>query len=272
MITHIIVSESSMKAKDDASVILSNVNVIEALLRSFLTREELFPEALKSYYVNLYVRHMADGGFAEFVYRTGWDKVCVSYLVAGLEAINAHEHLDLLGKFAERLVSYGADGIECLYDDKHPQNQQMREYLNADMPEFFALSVTEDLVMLNSKWLKNHSELVVMSEANLKKQIDASSKALPNRMQRIAKALASEPRHMKLIRLLCDNANLDFLYLSPADGVSPTNSQQAAIWHFEAVQGRFYLSDLKSEATLCNSLTHAQLARVKITDVEMARS
>jgi hypothetical protein len=268
MIEHIIVSDSSAKASESTALIQSNVRVINEFLRNFVQREELCVEALKSYYVNLYLLHMSNGGFAEFVYRTGWEQMAIKHLVAGLESLGAEAHIELLGRFAERLSTFGADGIQCLYDDEHPQNQQMRDFLNEFMPEFLALNHTENLTSLNGDWLKGHAKLVVMSETDIKKQIEVAAKAIPNRMKRIAEALEKEPRHMKLIRLLCSSANLDYIDLTPQYRVQPIIKTGATIWHFDTVQGAYYLADSLNEASIFDVNNHAEIASVQIEEVE----
>jgi hypothetical protein len=272
MINHIIVSDSSIQSTDASLVVQSNVRVTNEFLRNFLRPEELCAEALKSYYVNLYAFHMNNGGFAEFVYQTGWDKLTVKLLVDGLEDMGTEAHIQLLAKCAERLSAFGADGIACLYDDEHPQNQQMREFLNQFTSEFIATNEVQNLNEMNADWLKNHPQLVVMSDASIAKQIETSARAVPNRMQRIADALAKEPRHMKLIRLLCESAKLEFIELAPMDRQQFKASTVRATWQFNTVQGTYYLSDAKSEATLRNSTTHEIIASVQIDEVTVPRT
>jgi hypothetical protein len=270
MIDHIIVSDVSVESPDVSAIVRSNSDVTQALMRNFLRREELSPEALKSYYVNLYSTLMDESGFAEFVYQTAWEQTSITHLVAGLESLKADAHVELLAKFTERLSTHGADGVACLYDNDHPQNQEMRDFLNELMPEFKALNETQNLMSFNAQWLKQHPRLVVMSDTDLTRQIEVSAKAVPNRLQRIAEALAKEPRHLKLIRLLCDSANLEFIDLAPRERVKLVVDSQASIWHFDTLQGAYYLADSQSEAAIFESNSHAKAASLQIEDVEMA--
>ena len=269
MIEHVIVSESSAKASDPGLIVQSNVDFVNALLRNFLRREELCSEALKSYYVAHYSEYLNLGGFAEFVYRTGWEQATMSYLVAGLEAMSAHTHIGVLEKFAVKLTGIGAEGVKILYDNAHPGNQKVRQLLNEEMSEFLAANWSEDLPTLNGNWLWNHPRLVAMSQEAMSRQIRASSAAVPNRLQRIAESLAQEPRHMKLIRALCDHADMDFLTL-----VSELSTQQlddgqiieggtTPIWHFRTLQGPFYMSESQGEAMMFDSVNHTQMANIR---------
>ncbi len=269
MIEHIIVSDTTYKSSDALPILQSNVKVVDELLYRFVHHDEIFSDSLKSYYVYQYANYMQNGGFAEYVYRTAWARVNIENLVAGLEAIHAEAHIDLLARLTERLTFHGADGVACLYDLEHPQNQQMRDFLNEFMPEYESLNIVENLTELNAAWLKRHPALVAMSDEALRKQIEVSAKAIPNRLQRIAKALADEPRYLKLIRLLCDSADLEFLYLTPANLGEADRSTDAAVWHFQTSQGPYYLSDNKSEATLFNLNTQLQVAQVRIEEVEV---
>lgn len=267
MINHIIVSDSSIESKDANLIVQSNVRVTDEFLRNFLRPEELCLEALKSYFVNLYAFYMNNGGFAEFVYRTGWDQLTIRCLVDGLESMGVEAHIQLLAKCAERLTAFGADGIACLYDDEHPQNQQMREFLNQFTPEFIATNEVQNLSLINANWLKNHPLLVVMSDSAITKQIETSAKAVSNRMQRISDSLAKEPRYMKLIRLLCHSAKLDFVDLVSTNQQQTKLNTNAATWYFNTLQGGYYLTDTTTEATLFNSSTHARVASMQIEEV-----
>jgi hypothetical protein len=267
MINHIIVSKASFEDLDENAIVLSNVHVTDGFLRNFIRREELFPDALKSYYINQYCGYMASGGFAEFVYRTGWEKVMISALVTGLEDMRAQSHLDLLVKFTQQLNTFGAEGVQCLYDDGHPQNQQMRDFLNQLIPEFKAMNEQENLTTINAHWLKQHPNLVVMSDSDIMKQIAISAKAVPDRQQRIAEALELEPRELKIIRLLCNSVNLDFIGVTSTNTEKRTKPGAASRWNFRTVQGDFYLVDKKTEAAIFNASTHAEVASVIVEDV-----
>jgi hypothetical protein len=271
VIEHIIVSESSCKSSDALPILQSNVKVVDELLYRFVHHDEIFSDALKSYYVSQYATHMQSGGFAEYVYRTAWARVNIDNLVAGLEAIQAEAHLELLARLSERFTFHGADGVACLYDLEHPQNQQMRDFLNELMPEYGAINAAENLNELNAAWLKRHPALVAMTDDALRKQIDVAAKAIPNRSQRIAKALAEEPRHLKLIRLLCDSANLEFLYLTPSNPDYEEKNSGTTVWHFQTSQGTYYLSDNKTEATIFKVNTQVQVAQVRIEEVEASQ-
>jgi hypothetical protein len=109
MLDHIIISDLSAMSPDVSSIIRSNADVVDALMKNFVRREELYSEALKSYYANLYA------------------------------------------------------------------------------------------TLMNAGWLRQHPRLFVMNDAEIKREIEVSSRAVPNRRQRIAEALAKEPRHLKLI-------------------------------------------------------------------------
>jgi hypothetical protein len=93
-------------------------------------------------------------------------------------------------KDTERPSAFRADGMACIYDADLPQNWQMREFLNELMPHFIHTNMAENLMALNAQWLKNHLALVVMLDHGIGKQIEVSFRALPDRTQRMVKALA----------------------------------------------------------------------------------
>jgi hypothetical protein len=267
MINHIVVSKTSFDAADINAIVHSNVQVTDEFLRNFLYQDELHPDALKSYYVNQYCAYMASGGFSEFVYRTGWEKVMINFLVSGLEDMKALTHFDLLTRFTQLLHTFGAAGVQCLYDDGHLQNQEMRDFLNRLMPEFNALNERENLMAINAQWLRQHPQLVVLNDDDITQQIATSARAVPNREQRIADALALEPREMKIIRLLCDSVNLDFIGVTSTNIDRKSKPGAASRWNFRTVQGEFYLVHKKKEASIFNASTHTEVASVAIEEI-----
>ena len=63
---HVIVSQESVNEDADA-LLLSNMNVVNAMFDEHLSAEEISDTALKSYYVDFYTSQMATGGFEQFI-------------------------------------------------------------------------------------------------------------------------------------------------------------------------------------------------------------
>jgi hypothetical protein len=73
---------------------------------------------------------------------------------------------------------------------------------------------------------------------------------------------------LKLIKLLCDSANLDFIDLAPRERVQLVVDSPASIWHIDTVQGANYLADSQREAAIFDSGSHVKAASVQLEEVQ----
>jgi hypothetical protein len=267
-VDNIIVSGVSIESKDSASIAQSNVDFVNALLRSLYQWREISPEALQSYYVSAYAKQMSKGGFADFIYRTGGDKFSITSLVAGMHATGSPRHVAMLAQLTEKLQSLSLEELGYLHDNAHPNNPEIRQLLNASQTDFLALNSQENLTSLNSYWLKHHPKLRVMTEAEITRQIQACAASVSDRSVRIARALLSEPLHMQLIRSLCDRANLDFLHVSgekiTKSALKESRSGHSIIWTIETVQGAYYMTQGHTEARMFETGSHDEVSFLKL--------
>lgn len=81
-----------------------------------------------------------------------------------------------------------------------------RDILNEFDDKFYDLSEQEDLIWLNSAWLRSLPSLVVKTAGEMEAEVERRAAELPDREERAAKDLPNEPRFMKLVRARCSEA------------------------------------------------------------------
>jgi hypothetical protein len=166
----VIVSKKSFESDDNYDIIDSNISFLNALFAENLEAEEVSQDAQRSYYVDYYLAQVNNGGFSQFVYNSGWDPKTFAYVKEGLKAMGASKHLAHFEKSESLLYTLGLKGIKRFFKSDYFDNKKERDILNSLNDEFYALSDREDLIELNSRWLRGLPHLVVMSDEQMKEE------------------------------------------------------------------------------------------------------
>lgn len=259
----VIASSDSMQSDDPYDLVYSNITFLNALLEEHFRYDELSPDAVKSYYVDYYLAQVNNGGFSQFVYNSGWEPGTIKSIVEGMEAMGAIQHLELFAKSASIMDRIGIDGMEKFFDSDFFGDNAERDLLNSFDDQFSELSDIEDLVELNSKWLRSLPHLTVMSVDEMKSEIESRVAALPDRDEREAEALANEPRYAKLIRALCASVNQELSHITAGDPNHKHNGKPTLAWHFITDAGHHYMVDIGGRAFMYHGDSHNQLTEIE---------
>ena len=90
----ILVSETAMKSENLQDVIHSNISIVNLMREEGVADELIHEDAIMSYYLDYYWTHNSQGGFAQFVHQSGWDKELNELIEEGLALIGAEKHLE----------------------------------------------------------------------------------------------------------------------------------------------------------------------------------
>jgi hypothetical protein len=257
-----VVSDTSLKSSDPYDVVGSNIDFLNAQLAEYLRHDELSPDGLRSYYVDYYLAEVNNGGFSQFVYNSRWDRDTIRFVREGLQAMGAKQHLELFNQSAAIIDRIGPDGMDKFLASEYFGENKERDILNTFDSRFFELSKREDLVVLNSKWLKSLPNLIVMTEAEMKAEVERRAAALPDRQERAADALAKEPRFKKLIRSLCRKAGQELSHVTAGDPTHKHNGKTVLAWHFITDKGHHYMVDVDGKAVMFNGDSHKRIAEI----------
>lgn len=83
----------------------------------------------------------------------------------------------------------GSDGTEEFFLSEYVGEYKEPDILNAFDDKFFDLSNSDDLLELNSRWLRSLPNLKVLTCEEMKGEVDRRAAALPDRPARAAQAL-----------------------------------------------------------------------------------
>lgn len=245
----IVISEQSFNSEDEYEAIQSNIDYVNSLRKQYINSDEISDEAYKSYYVDYYLAQIRNGGFSQFVYNTGWDITKVNFVRAGLADMKATRNLELFNNSAKILDELGADRIDEYLDSEYFGTNEERDILNAFNDQFYDLQKSEDLIRLNSKWLKQHAELVVLNEKSLSEQLESIANSIPDRDFREQQALEAEPRFKKLIRALCKASGQELKFVTAGGQIDYKESKVLA-WHFITNDGHHYMVEFDQQAIM----------------------
>lgn len=151
----ILVSETAYNDTDQYKIIASNISVLNLLQEEGAELEELHDDAVTSYFLDYYLTQYKEGNFSKFVHHSQWHDELNQNIAIGLEKIGAQKHLELFTELCEKVEDIDEETLDAFIDQDFAESPEIIEFLNNHT--FF--DIDEDLVELNSKWLKNHPDL-----------------------------------------------------------------------------------------------------------------
>ncbi len=246
----LIVSAAALASESPQDIVQSNIDFLNALFGEHLWAEEVPADGLRSYYVDYWLAQLNNGGCSQFIYNTQWNQQVVTLVREGLTAMGAQGHLAILERCAQQVERLSQEQLTAYFASDYFGENSTRDKLNAPNDAFFALEKTTPLLALNAAWLRTHPALVALSEDEMTAEAQRRGQALPDRAIREAAALASEPRHLKIIRLLCEHAGQQLEQLTAADPSRIHEGKPTVAYHFVTDQGHHHMIDLEDRALM----------------------
>lgn len=155
----IIVSETAFTSENDQDIINSNISVINLMREEGVNDDLIHEDAIMSYYLDYYVSQYTEGNFAQFVYNSRWDKELNELIEEGLALIGAEKHLEFFQQQCKKVSLFSSVKLNKFLKGKLEGVNPVRDSLLNDT--FFELD--ENLVSLNSNFLKSHPDFQVLS-------------------------------------------------------------------------------------------------------------
>lgn len=165
---NIIVSDKSYKSPDFYDIVYSNITVVNLLREEGVEDDLIHPDSLISYYIDYYLAQNNNGGFSQFVYNSGWNEALNAIIELGLESIGAVEHLKFFRTQKQVVESLSQEELNSFFESDYFGKNEIRDKLKNDA--YF--DIDENLVDLNGKWLKHHSDLKVLTIDDMFKEIE----------------------------------------------------------------------------------------------------
>jgi len=275
----VMVSDTTFNSADPYDVIDSNISVVNALFKALLRPEEISRVALTSYYVDYYLVQVTNGGFSQFVFNSGWTPAVVRHVRDGLRQMGAQRHLALFEEGVASVERMGSTRLAAYIESRYFGENADRDILNGIDDRFYKLSETEDLVKLNSTWIKTRPNLLVLPIAKIEEEIDRRAAAIPDRAAREAAVREAEPRYSKLIRALCEKSGHTFVQVNAGDRMHyydgksvreltakeadgrPSNELQMT-WFFRTDKGIFMMIEANGKAAMFDRQTKNLVAEI----------
>lgn len=257
----LLVSSESIASDDPYDVILTNIEVVNALAE-LLAPDELVQDALVSYYTDFYQAQVANGGFAQFVFNSGWSPLLVDAVAAGLEAMEAPRHAAVFAQARAAVDALSEYELQEFFESELFGENETRDRLDAAAEGFD--DAEDDLVLRNSAFLRSRPDLVVLPEAELGEAIEQVFAALPDRAER-EEALDNmpQPDYVQLIEALCEASGQD---LDRITAGSPSGDG-SVIWYFLTDKGLHFYKVIGDEAVMFDGETEEERARVNVAEV-----
>ncbi len=150
----ILVSETAMNSDNPQDVIHSNISIVNLMREEGVADELIHEDAIMSYYLDYYWAHNSQGGFAQFVHQSGWDKELNELIEEGLALIGAEKHLEYFQQQSKKVKLMSSVKLTKFLKGKLDGVNPVRDSLNNEA--FFELE--ENLIELNATFLKTHPD------------------------------------------------------------------------------------------------------------------
>lgn len=258
----VVVSKSSVASSDPSKIVGSNIDFVNALLEECLELPEVSPDALRSYYADYYVAQMNNGGFSQFVYNSRWDEDVIRLVREGLAAIGAHRQLSLFERGEQLVAGLGVRRLRRFIKSEYFGENKERDELNRIDEEFQSISEMEEIVALNSAWLRQLPNLVVLDDQQIAALAKRRGRELPDQQDRIAKAREGEPTYMKAIRSLCEKAGHELDRVTAGDPTRVWRGRRMLAWHFLTDHGHYHMIDADGACIMFRGHSDEEVCRI----------
>lgn len=233
----IIVSQESYSSKNRYDIIYSNIDYIDKLLIDGVTPDNISESALRSYYVHLYFVQIKSGGFFLLDKKVDKEPAILHYIRDGLEAIKAIKNINLFNQYL--MVKKREDTQHYKIFDKlfHYINQQ------------------EDILHLNSNWLKSNKKLSITNKSHLGHSYINNLENFKENQKRV---------NIKILKKLCKLANEEYVRITSYN----QNNLYTNSCHFKTLHSYFYMIKEKKRYVMYNSFTKKEVSSVMIKETE----
>lgn len=264
-------------AAGTADVVDSNVNVVNEMYQELLNSDEIAAAALNSYYVDFYLTQALSGGFAQYVFTAPEREEVDAFVRAGLSEMGADRHLDLFNRTAAAFDALTEDEAEAYLDGELDESETPPASVVAVDEldsEFEALLEEEDIMELNAAYLRDQSELLVLSDEEIEAHIAERVAQVPDLAERQAEAeeeaLSNAPEFEVIIRELCDVAGYSLEKITMGDPNYQHDGETTLAWHFTTDHGDYIMVEDDDEAYMIHPETKEIIAAVEFEEPEFA--
>lgn len=259
----VIVSEDAYLSDDPFDIKGSSIDFVRALDKEGVRSDEIVPEAMRSFWVDVYLGNLMNGGFAQFVFNTRWDPTIIESVREGLAAMKARRHLKVFNEGAAVVEGWGPDGLKRFFEDAYTRQSKEMDELEPIDSKFFPLQERDDLTVLNANWLRRLPNLQVRTPGEMRAEIKRRVAAIPDIEARLQGALDSEPDYMKLMRALALKVGHKFTKATARGPTPHTDDQMVTAWNFITDHGHFYMVEADGKAIMYSGLTSLPVAEVE---------
>ena len=255
----VVVSFDSFRSTDPHDVVYSNVAFLNALFDNHVDVDEIPRDALRSYYVDYYFYQIRNGGFAQFVHQSGLDPDLVALIRDALKTIGAQQNLAVFNKGVSVAQSLSKAELTAFFKSDPFAPNAARDRLNSVNDALNALTETENLIELNSVWLRGLPNLQLKSAEELNAELERRVAMIPNLAKRKAQALEDEPRHMKLIRAVVKKAGQTFSHMTATDPNHEHRGRKTVAWHFMTDQGQHFVIEIDGRVLMYRTKNRSKI-------------
>jgi hypothetical protein len=232
-------------------IINDNSKFIKLLYAKKIKNDEISTEALNSHYVHFYYEQITQVGFLNFMYMFSNDIKLIENIEYGLHTLKCFKHLEHFNKVTHIVKKIGGmHNIGKLLNIK--TTSKNGNIFNFFDKTFLKIEQKESLIAHNYKWLMNHPNLQIISSESLENKIIETQLDIMNRYK------IENPKHVKIIKELCQKVNMKYQYITAGD---PNNIYNSS-WYFKTASGYYFMIEKNKKAKMFSSRTKSEVATI----------
>ena len=227
---------------------VANVNY---LLEEGAEPGELSPDALGSYYVDYYLAEVMNGGISQFMFNCSGDHQVLDHITHALPLLGATRHAELFSEVRARWEAKDAEEQRAFLDGGLFESADLFEELS---DRFSEVNRSEDLIELNSAFIRNHPNVEVIRLKHLEAHLAGIIRTIPDLAARLAErerfAEENKPRYARIIDVICEEQGVELARITAGDPGFIHEGEERVAWHFLTDQGHCSMVDLGERAVV----------------------
>lgn len=249
--------------------IIGLTDFFHAMLERDFHVEELPEEVHTSYYVSYYLQQVQNGGFAQFIYNSHWDKAIVSFVERGLRKIHAKRHYLLFQRLKQLVRRLLLQSGTIRERDRILEEPRLRQQIESMNKEFFSLLKIEDLLSLNWSYLGGVESIELVEASEWLAALDELAEEIPDREERRQERMdrRHETEEQHLLRRVATLADRRYEHVEQVLLIE-WEGRRDFRWEIKTQQGPCYGIFSREKLMLFDALDDKLLAELSLEEEE----
>lgn len=280
------IKKSDFNFTDKYVRIQAVIDYVNLMLDGLYEFEEIDDQALELYFVDFYASEVNNGGIAQFMHNSGFNKLFNEKIFAGLTSLGAASMKQIFEKACQKLADLSEEDLEKflsldMYEYEKVSDsvlKSVKDEFEMLTNEFVAGSKLESLIDLNYEFIAKLKNLCIIEDEQYESKMEELLDAVPDYTVRLEKAEKeyeeNKPEYLSIIEDVCAEYNLELQSINAFDHGEGKGDEAELqhnidnnIWYYHITtdQGYHFIIMDHEKATLVNGTTKEPVGVFSLT-------